>query len=194
MEKKHFITIAGKLGSGKSTTAKGVAKELSYTHYSTGDIFRSIAAERGLTITELNTQAENEPSIDHEVDNRTAKLGEEESDVVMDSRIAFHFVPESFKVFLDIDNRVAAERIFASIQDNDPTRATEHQAENLDDFTADMNTRVASEKKRYLDLYGIHHQDHDNFDLVIDTGNANNDPETVIAKVVEAYNAWLIAQ
>ncbi len=58
MEKKEIITICGSLGSGKSSTAKLVAQKLKYQHFSSGDFMRKIALERGITLNELNVQAE----------------------------------------------------------------------------------------------------------------------------------------
>ncbi len=87
MDKKHIITIAGSLGSGKSSTAKRVAEILGYKHFSTGDFFRSIASERGISTVELNKAAETDLTVDKEVDNRSIKIVETESNVVLDSRL-----------------------------------------------------------------------------------------------------------
>ncbi|PIN81309.1 cytidylate kinase, partial [Candidatus Woesearchaeota archaeon CG10_big_fil_rev_8_21_14_0_10_32_9] len=63
------ITISGNLGSGKSTVAKMLAKDLGYSHYSTGDFMRKMAEERGITLLELGKIAENDSSIDYELDD-----------------------------------------------------------------------------------------------------------------------------
>ena len=52
--KKDIITICGGLGSGKSSTARGVAKELGFEHFSSGDFFRQVGLELGLSINDLN--------------------------------------------------------------------------------------------------------------------------------------------
>ncbi len=75
--KKKIITIAGLPGSGKSSTAKGVAVALGYEHFSSGDLFRKIAAERGLTIEEINLVAEKQKEIDHQVDERLVEIGKD---------------------------------------------------------------------------------------------------------------------
>src|ERR1035437_7748083 len=102
MDKKHIITIAGKLGSGKSSTAKMVSEILNYKHYSTGDFMRSIADQKGVPLGELNKIAETDPSIDKMLDDRNKEIGTME-DIVLDSRLGFYFIPESFKVFLELD-------------------------------------------------------------------------------------------
>src|SRR3989344_7634663 len=101
--KKHIVTIAGSLGSGKSSTAKGVAKVLGFEHFSSGDLYRKMAVDRGISIEEINFLAEKQTEIDHEVDNLLVKLGQEKENLVIDSHTAFHWIPDSFKVFLDLD-------------------------------------------------------------------------------------------
>ncbi|MEZ4103369.1 MAG: nucleoside monophosphate kinase [Candidatus Paceibacterota bacterium] len=44
--KKQIITIAGKPGSGKSTTAKRLSGELNYAHFSSGDFFRQVGLDK----------------------------------------------------------------------------------------------------------------------------------------------------
>jgi cytidylate kinase len=185
---KTIITIAGKLGSGKSTTGKRLAQELGYEHRSTGDFARQIAKEHGFTITEWNQHAEKHPELDEQVDIKSKDM-KDDSNVILDSRLAFHFIPDSFKVFLDIDAHVAAERIYNDLHKGD--RAEEHQAESIDDMAQDMEARLQSEIKRYRELYGVNHHDHKNFDLVINTGLPENNLESVIDQIKTAYENWL---
>ena len=64
MLKKEIITICGGLGSGKSTAAKGVSQALGFKHFSSGDFFRQVGLELGLSVTETNKRAEIDPKID----------------------------------------------------------------------------------------------------------------------------------
>src|SRR6266478_5298922 len=66
--KKPIITIAGSLGSGKSSTAKVVASALGFRHFSSGDLFRQLAVERGESIEAMNISAEVQRDIDLKVD------------------------------------------------------------------------------------------------------------------------------
>ncbi len=183
--KKSIITLMGTLGSGKSSTAKGVAAALGYRHFSSGDFFRKIAKERGLSVEALNLTAEEQQDIDHQVDDLIVKMGKEESDLVIDSRLAWHWMPDSFKVFLTLDVDTAAERIFTHMQDEG--RVSE-SASTVEEVKTSIEHRAASEKKRYHNLYQVDPTDPANYDLVIDT--KTNDLKTVITMVLEAYKRW----
>lgn len=190
MEKKHIITIAGKLGSGKSSTANRIAELLGYTRASTGDFMRSMATQKGMTLAEFSTLAESDPSFDEALDNYNKEIGTKEN-IVLDSRLGFHFIPNSFRVFLELVPEVAASRILADAASN-PNRHRETRVgfDTVEGIVASTNERLESERKRYKDLYGItNHTDHSNFDLVIDT--ATMPLEGVAEKIATAYNEWL---
>jgi cytidylate kinase len=188
--KKRIITIAGKMGSGKSSTAKKVAQALAYKHYSSGDFFRSVANERGVSVTELNKIAETDPQIDTDVDEKNRQLNNE-TNLVVDSRTAFHWVPESFKVYLDIDPDVAIRRIMQDLAVNADRQKSEEAYKDLEEAKERMVVRYTSENKRYQDLYQINPSRHENYDLVIDTGSPENSLETVVEKIIDAYREWL---
>jgi cytidylate kinase len=191
MNKKHIITIAGSLGSGKSSTAKRVAEILGYQHFSTGDFFRAIAEKRGVSTVELNKIAETDLSVDKEADDKNKEIGKMES-IILDSRLGFYFIPESFKVFLELDPVVASQRILndkkSNLNRHNETSGAFNTAENI---LSSISERMLLEKNRYKELYGINdNTSHDNFDLVIDTEKISI--EDVSRKIIEEYNNWLI--
>jgi len=63
-----IISISGSEGSGKSTIAKMLATKLGRAHYSIGNIWRQKAKEKGLLLSEYQKLAENDISLDLEVD------------------------------------------------------------------------------------------------------------------------------
>ena len=184
--KKQIITIAGLPGSGKSSTARGIAAKLGYEHFSSGDLFRQMAEERGLSVEEINFAAEKQKEIDKEVDELLVRLGKEKNHLVIDSRTAFHWIPESFKVFLDLDSTMAAKRTYEQIQKEGRSSQAGASLEEVREKTA---KRIQSEQKRYQSLYGIDVIDKSQFDLVVDT--AAHNLEGVINLVVDAYKKWL---
>lgn len=186
-KKKHIITIAGRPGSGKSTASKKVAEKLGYEHFSSGDLFRAIGAERGIDVFEANKTAEKEKEIDFLVDQRLRDIGESQDQVAIDSRMAWHWMPYSFKVFLDLDLLIAADRI---IRNMDPARLeVEHIPQNPKQYAKMLQERLASEAKRYKNLYDVNPYTVGNYDLVIDTGE--NSAEQVVEKILNAYKEWL---
>jgi cytidylate kinase len=187
MEKKKIITIAGKPGSGKSTTSKGIAKTLSYKHFSSGDFFRSIGKERGFDVLATNLLAEQEKEIDELVDQRLRDLGSTEDSMVIDSRMAWYWMPYSFRVYLDLDLTVAANRILMNT--DEARRAAEFISDDPKIYAKTLQDRLDSETKRYLNLYNANPYDTSNYDLVIDSGSyAVAEVQSII---LEKYTQWL---
>jgi cytidylate kinase len=186
MEKKHIITIAGKPGSGKSTTSKGIARTLAYQHFSSGDFFRSIGKERGFDVLATNLLAEQEKEIDELVDQKLRDLGASGDKMVIDSRMAWHWMPYSFRVYLDLDLTLAAERILCNI---DPERrAAEFISDDSSIYAKTLQDRLDSEAKRYMNLYNTNPYDTGHYDLVIDSGKYSIDE--VQALIIDKYKEW----
>lgn len=185
--KKEIITICGGLGSGKSSTADRVAQELGYQRFSSGDFFRQVGMEMGLSVTELNKRAENEPEIDFKVDEKLRNMRNFDK-IVIDSRTAYHWIPESFKVYLDLPPEIAKGRILNNIEEN-KLRQESEQVSTEEEVYKKMKERFESEQKRYWDLYKINNSDKNQFDLVIDT-NKNN-LEQVVKIILDSYKKWL---
>jgi CMP/dCMP kinase len=186
--KKEIITIAGSPGSGKSSTARAVASALGFQHFSSGDLFRQLAVERGESIEAMNISAEVQRDIDLKVDSLLQDKYRAEEKLVIDSRMAWHWMPESFKVFLVLDPNTAAARIFKDLQEQG--RISE-DAQSVQEVLRSIERRFASEQRRYGALYGVNPTDPMNFDIVINT--KHNDLQTVTAIVIAAYRAWRVA-
>lgn len=187
MEKKHIITIAGKPGSGKSTTSKGLARTLTYQHFSSGDFFRAIGKERGIDVFQANLAAEADTTMDELVDQKLQQLGANQDNMIIDSRMAWHWMPYSFRVYLDLDLDIAAERIFHTL-DIERLEA-EHIPETAPEYAQQLQQRLNSEIKRYMNLYQANPYDTSNYDLVVDS--ATNTPTEVQQIILDAYKNWV---
>ncbi len=185
--KKEIITICGGLGSGKSSTAKRVAEELGFQHFSSGDFFRQVGLELGLSVTELNKRAETDKKIDGMTDEKVRECGNK-SKLVIDSRTAYHWIPESFKVYLDLPVEIAKQRILNSIKE-DKLRQQSEKVNTIEEVYAKMTERFESEQKRYWDLYHINNKDMSQYNLIVDT-NKNN-LEEVVNIIVTEYKKWI---
>jgi cytidylate kinase len=185
--KKEIITICGSLGSGKSSTAKKVAEILGFQHFSSGDFFRQVGLELGLSINELNKVAETDKKIDEMTDQKLRDMRDKEK-VVIDSRTAYHWIPESFKIYLDLPQEIAKNRILNNIKEN-KLRMESEQISSAEEAYKKIQERFESEQKRYWDLYKIDNTKKNNFDLIIDT-NKNN-LEQVVNIIVSEYRKWI---
>ncbi len=188
--KKHIITISGMLGAGKSTTARKVAEELGYMHFSSGDLMRAIGKEHGIDdIRQVNLANEKDYTFDHLVDERLRQIGTNENELVVDSRMAWHWMPRAFKVFLDISLDDAVPRIMASVSPE--RRATEHIPDDPEEYKQMLKERMDSENRRYEALYSVDIYDLSHYDLVLNTKDKPFDQ--VVDEILVAYRQWLAA-
>lgn len=174
------ITITGDLGSGKSAVSKILCDRTGFQYVSTGRIQRQLAQELGIDTLEMNRRADTDPSIDERIDGIFIDLAKDPQSYVVDSRMAWHFLPASFKVFLKADIEVAVDRILG-----DPSRNSE-QYEDREEAIRKILARKQSENERFLAKYGADCSRMDNFDLVLDTTRRSpNDVAALIVKGLE---------
>jgi len=182
---KDIITLSGDIGSGKSSVTGCLANDISFDVVGTGKIQRSIAEKRGMTTLELNKVSQTDRSIDDEIDSYVVNLGKTRHRLIVDSRLAWHFIPESFKVFLSVDPCIGAERVFAA------SRSDENNASVASAFDNNMH-RQGLEDERFRKLYGINFREYQNYDLVIDTSFSS--PEAIATKIKSCFDLWLANQ
>ncbi len=161
-----IITVSSTPGGGASTAAKTIAKKLGLKYYSAGDFMRRIADKKGLSLQTANKLAEKTEEIDREIDEETKKLAKKDN-FVIDSVLAFHFIPKSIKIFLKIDDNEAAERILNDVMKG--KRKEESEIKTKKDALKSIRNRIESEDKRYKKYYGVDFLDEKNYDFVLDT-------------------------
>lgn len=178
-----IITLGWHHGAWKSTLGKKLAEHFGYKRYSTGDFMRELAVERGISLIDLGREAESDwGTIDTILDNRQINLGKTEDNFIIDGRLAFHFIPNSIKIFLTVDPIEAAWRIFW-----DETRAWTEVHETIEHAAENIIIRRKSEDERYMKYYGLHIYDMNLYNIVVDTTNKNPDEvyQTVIDRIHE---------
>ena len=163
------ITIAGDLGSGKSTVANHLISNINYRIESAGLIFRRLAEQHGMTAKEFNQFIESNPKYDNMVDDTIKEMGEKEENIIFDSRLAWYFVPKSFKIYMYVDVDTATERIF-----NDKGRVSESYSD-MATAKKEIIERRESEVLRYKTFYNIDINNYSNYDFIIDTSHATKD-------------------
>jgi cytidylate kinase len=174
------ITLTGDLGSGKSAVSKILCEKTGFEYISTGRIQRQLAQEMGIDTLEMNRRADIDPSIDERIDGIFVALGNDPKGYVIDSRMAWYFLPQSFKIYLQTDVAIAAQRII-----HDPLRDSEQYA-SQEEAVQKILARKASENARFLSKYGADCTNMNNFDLIIDTSARSREEvaEMVLKAVV----------
>jgi cytidylate kinase len=175
-----IITISGMPGSGKSTLAKYLSKVFKLKYYGMGDLRRQIARKKGFDINGWNKCGEKNPITDIEVDNFLKTLNKKKN-LVIDGRMAFHFVPNSIKIFIKVTPKVGAKRIF------DTYRGSE-KYKNLEDAKTKLQRRVKSDNYRYQKYYHMNIFDLSHYDIIFDTTNMPlEEAKKTIKQSVEKY-------
>lgn len=175
------ISLAGDLGSGKSTVSKILIERLGAEYYSTGAIVRELANKYGMDVKAFNIYMEEHPEIDHEIDDGLKALSAVDKLLIIDSRMAWHFTRPTFKVYLSCDPETSALRIMGAERIGE-------SAKSLEEAIRNTRERRESEKKRYMTQYGVDIKDLMNYDLIVDTSLAT--PEIIAERIIASFEEW----
>ena len=169
------ITISGPPGSGKTTACRNLSEALGLKSVVFGQIFRQMAADRGMSLVEFGALAEQDPSIDRLIDSRILEIAREHEDIILESRLSAYMLArngiDAFKVYLSASPEVRMARV--GLREGE----TAEQAEKA------TREREASEAKRYMMYYGIDITDLSVYDLVLNTDDL--DPDQVLDAILE---------
>ena len=180
-----IITITGKPCSGKGTVSKEFCKKYNFKYICTGDMFRELANQYGYsTVLEFQQNYPNIEEIDKIIDNKTTEMGENQlqENIVIDSRLAWNFIPNSFKVFIDVDWQVAGERLFTAGRQNE-------QAKSPEEASKILKERWETENSRYSKIYNTNNLNPNNYNLVISSNNLT--PEEVVEIIHKEYQEFM---
>lgn len=177
-----ILTIAGPPGSGKDTVAQILADDLGYELVSMGNIRRIAAENKGMTIEEFNEWSSNNSLEGDEYFDESQKvIGRKKNNFIMVSRLGWHFIPHSVKIYVDVDERIGAKRIFEQKQ-HDNAR-NELQVLTIDDQEKLNKERVNNDIDRYNHLYKLNPYKKENYNVVIDSSNMS--PGEVAKQILE---------
>lgn len=184
MKKKHIISLCGELASGKGTVSKILKEKLNFDIYKNGDYFRELAKQHGMDVTSFNMYVIEHPEIDRQIEYSATEYAKTHENFVIDARLGWYAVPESFKVYLKVDINEAARRAFYDVN-----RKSSENLQSIEAQKVDMQKRYQLENERYYNLYGVRKEDESNYDIVIDTTNMTAEQVTDI--IIQEYQKWL---
>lgn len=181
--KKLIISLNGQEGSGKSTIAKMLAKKLNIPRYYMGQMFRDMALEKGMSLPEFRKICDADPAFDKKVDDYIVKLSVEKDNFVIESRTAWHFIPNSLKIYLKVDPQSAAKRILKALSKEHNRGNEDTNLDTIENIQRSILQRRKEDSERYFALYGIRQDIEKNYDFIIDTTNLSI--EDVFRKVMD---------
>lgn len=156
---KLTITLSGFHGTGKSTYARIIAKNFNLRHVSAGGLFRQIAREKELSVSELSRLSSKNHDVDQLIDERTKEEALKRN-VILDGLLAGWMVGD-----------VADLKIFLTAPDNMRFRRIARR-EHISYTEARQATlyRERLERRRFKKVYGINIDDTSIYDLIFNTG------------------------
>ncbi|ELZ32810.1 cytidylate kinase [Halogeometricum pallidum JCM 14848] len=174
-----LLTVSGPPGAGKSTTAETLAEAFDLDHISGGDIFRQLAAERGMTAVEFNKLAEENGQIDRDLDRRLRSIALERDDVLLESRLAGWLAGDAADVRLWLDAPL----------DVRATRIAEREGKSVELAREETYARAQSEALRYQEYYNIDITDLGIYDVTLNTARwSQEDVPDILKAAVDAYD------
>lgn len=185
LNKKRIITISGDIGSGVSTVTQKLAESLEYRRFSAGGLFRNVARQHNMTVEELNAYAKRNNVIDQQIDTLIRQLGEG-NELVLDARLGYYWIHDSFRVYLQVDPDIAAQRIYADFNEDE---RNDEGATTIKQIAISIQNQVKSTQGRYFQDYGIDIGNTNVFDLLINTDDKT--PEEVVNLIKKDFTTWV---
>jgi cytidylate kinase len=157
------ILLSGLSGTGSTTAARRIAGDLGLRYVYGGQIFRNLAAERGISLEELAESLERDLEAEREIDDRLIDAGKGDSVLIESRTIGWLFPRElpALRIWLTCDLAERLQRV--------------ERRENHPRSRENLLRRESSDNRRYLHLYGIEPEDFSPFDLVLDTTDMSVD-------------------
>lgn len=171
-----MVSIGGLPGSGTTTLSKKIKEAFGMPHVYAGQIFREMAAEKGVTLAEFSLMAEKDESIDGEVDRKQKEMAQDNT--VVEGRMTAFIVDADLKIWLSAPLEVRVERV--------AKRENILYEESMDRIMK----REASERKRYKKYYNTSIDDLSVYDLVINTELWDAEGVFTIVKAAIEVRTW----
>ena len=173
-----FVTVSGPPGCGATALCTRLAEAMDCPYVSGGDIFRDLAADRDMTLTQLTAEAQESGEIDRALDRRLLSIAEKwgatNRPFILESRLAGWLAGNraDFRIWLDAPERVRKER-----------------TDSREETAAEMGVREVNEAGRYQSYYDIDLDDRTFYDLQINTARwSKGGMLELVRAAIEAYD------
>lgn len=174
------IAVSGPPGSGKTTVSELVGERLGYEVVLVGQIFRQMALERGVDLESFGRLAEEDDTIDRDLDRRTLEIARAHDDIVLEGRLAGALMRRggvrAFTAYVHASMNVRAERIAGREQ------------KQVDTVLGEIAARERSECRRYTEYYGVDPNDRSLYHLWVDSSDRT--PEQLADEIVAGAQEW----
>lgn len=172
------ITIFGLAWSWTSTIWKLLSKELKHEFMSSWNIIRAWADDLWYTLYEFEDKVmKKDNSFDIKLDSLVEKYWKENNDFIFESRLAWNFIPDSFKIYLKCEEEERYRRI--------------HSREwwDISEIINKNKKREEELIERYKNFYPeiIFPPKEEKFDFIINSTNLEK--EQVIEKILNRLNS-----
>ena len=162
------VTISGPPGSGTSTLVTRLSNERNWNYINGGEIFRSAANERNISIEEFSALCKNDLDVDRSLDNTLKQImTSPSSPEIVESRLCGWWAQE-----LKLD----CVKIWISVSDIE--RAKRIQNREGGEFNVSLEKsrqRQNDDMHRYKALYNINLDDLSPYDLIVEADDKNED-------------------
>ncbi len=172
------VTISGPPGSGTTTVARLLAEKLGFKLISAGEIFRKLAADRGMTLEEFSKYAESNPDIDFYIDKLQKEMAEREDNVVVEGRLSGWMVKDAFKVWIYASPEVRYRRI------------AQREGKDIARVKNETKRREELEKRRYKKFYSIDLDDISIYHIAINSEHFK--PEEIVEIILKALEFYYL--
>ncbi len=162
--KDLIITVSGVHGVGKSTLSKYISSKYGFKRVSSGELFRMIASEKGISLEELSSIAEKDPTIDRMIDERMRRECSS-GGCVGDGLLAGWMLKDvaHIKIWLKCPLEIRVRRI------------AEREGREYSEVYRETLIREESEFRRFKRFYGIDVDDLSIYDFIFDTSKIKLD-------------------
>lgn len=179
IDRNLFITVSGPPGCGATALCIRLSEAMECPYVSGGDIFRDLAEDRDMTLTQLSAKAQESDAIDRALDRRLLSIAETwgtaNEPFILESRLAGWLAGNraDLRIWLDAPEEVRKARI-----------------SDREETAAEMSVREVNEAGRYQSYYDIDLDDRTFYDIQINTARWSKEGVfEIVRTAIEAYDS-----